>query len=173
VVYNYNVPQGGSAGDALTKTSDTDHEVEWSSGIHASIHFQDFASPATGSPPVGSFSKVALFDENGASNGATPDHTANTITVPVDGDYEVSFAAVIGGFTNTLYAFAIYAGPSGSTTQTFARTATEFFATDTPVNISDSSIGHLDAGDVVELHFQADATKDITVWNLKMTVKKI
>jgi hypothetical protein len=56
------------------------------------------------------FQVLTAFDTNAPSVNATSDHTADTVTLTVDGTYDVEFQASFSGTVNKTYEFACFKG---------------------------------------------------------------
>lgn len=77
-------------------------------GVYGSIYVKDaVAGQVPGVTPV----KLLAFTTNGLSNGLTPDHTNDRLTVPdaqSAGDYIVFFQCAFSGTNNATFQFEFY-----------------------------------------------------------------
>lgn len=113
-------------------------------------------------------SKLSCFAANGPSAGATPDHTADQITVGVSGDYWVEFSATIGGDAET-YEFRLR---KNGVAEGSLACAAKLGATDTQ-HTGFAGVVTLVQGDVLTIYAAAGGAANLTVKHAALAVKRI
>lgn len=134
-------------------------------GGYASIHVIDGAAPqAVSATP----SKLACFAANGPSAGATPDHTADQITVGVSGDYWVEFSASFNGdaesYVARLRKNAVAEGTLACESKLAASDKQHFHF---------AGVVALLQGDVLTVYAEAGGAANLTVKHATLAVKRI
>lgn len=134
-------------------------------GGYARIYVIDgAAAQAVSATPT----KLSCFAANGPSAGATPDHTADQITVAVSADYWVEFTASCSGDAQTYIARLRKNGNAEGTLAAEAKLdasgrATLHFAG--PVTLAQN--------DILTVYVEAGGAANITVKHASLSVRRI
>lgn len=139
---------------------------------YGEIYVKDNATAdtiATGTP-----TQVLRFDTNGQSNGTTPDHTNDHITIDNSGKYLVTISCSFSGTGSVNWQFDCYKN-NGDTIFNNLHTDRKIGAAGDVGSISMSGIVDLTATDTLELWIQQDSgvNKDITVQDCTISIVQI
>ena len=136
-------------------------------GVYGSITVFEGATQQDDVGTTGTF--LTAFDTNGPSNGTTPDHTGNSITVNVAGIYEVLFSVCFTGTNGGVFQFRLRVN---GVEQEFGTTRKG----DGASYGSASFCGQiaLSSGDIVAVSINSDtATDDATVSEAQLMLRMI
>jgi|GEM_PF-3984996 hypothetical protein len=116
--------------------------------------------------------QLLVFDTNGPSNGTTPDHTQDHITIDEAGTYLISFSVSFSGGSADTISAAFFI--NNKTTQLGSRMTRKLGTGGSVGSASHLAIATLAATDTVEVWFQNEsATANITVEDACLSVAKL
>ena len=146
-------------------------------GNYGGIGAEGNSTATTIASPSSDFSnkaQITVFDTNAAaSQGTTPDHTNDHITIDVDGAYLVTVnVSFRGASNNTTYSFAAF--KNNGATQLGARSTRKVGTGGDVGSASQHAIVSLVATDTVEVWIQNETQgSDVTIEDIILTVVRI
>lgn len=125
---------------------------------------------------LGVLVQVTIFNTNGESNDATPDHTNDHITIGKAGRYQITLQATVNSVAGPGSNWRIQAEKNnGATVLTPCVTTGQFVGgAGEPTSVSASAIVNLSAADTVEVWIaNTSGTENYTVQNISLSVVHI
>jgi len=116
--------------------------------------------------------QIVIFTADGISNGATPDHTNDHITINTTGIYSVAASISYSGTGNTTYSFAFF--KNNGATQIGSRQTRKIGAGGDVGAFEMSTLASLTAGDTIELWAQdEDGSNSLVVEDAVFSIRMI
>lgn len=139
-------------------------------GVYGSISVAD-GSTQQDDPYTGA--KLTCYTTNGNSNGTTPDHTDDSITIGVAGNYDIAFQVSFSGTSSSTAAFRLRVN-GAETSPVYGCTRKLGTAGDVGSASFLAPGVTLAVNDVVTIYVELDgATDDLTVVDSQFTVKMV
>lgn len=165
-MYAVDDPAGTPASVYITMEGITQVRVLGEISVEANATTTTFSGAST---DFSNKSQVTIFDTNGQSTFATPDHTNDHITVNADGKRVIRAEVSFSGGSSDTYSFAIF--KNNGATQLGARTTRKLGTGGDVGSASVQAIADLTSGDTIELWMQnEDDTSAATVQDCSLIV---
>jgi hypothetical protein len=139
-------------------------------GGYAEIRVADGTTAQTGiTTPV----IMTGFDTNGASNGLTPDHTNNKITIDIDGVYLLFFQNSFSGGANVTFEFHARVDSGSGYVEQAQGCHRKMSAGGDVGSAGFVALLSLSAGDDVAVYVEASTSASMTPFDAQLILKQI